>query len=70
MFSDIDAAAKPYTFDAAHVFEQLDQTGAASGSSDQSVMQPDGEKFRRSLRALAMEEIEGIPHIGEEIIAG
>src|SRR5580704_663496 len=70
MFGDIDTAAKPYTFDAAHVLKQLDQTGAASGSSDQSVMQPDGEKLRRALRAFAMEEIEGIPHIGEEIIAG
>src|ERR1051325_7271742 len=70
MVGDIDAAAEPYPIEAAHMFEQLDQSAAASRPADETVMQADREQLRRTVAALAVEKIERVAHVGEKIVAG
>ena len=43
---DIGASAEPNIVEATHIVEKLHQAGAAPGSTDQPVMQSDGEKLR------------------------
>src|SRR6202047_2075291 len=70
MFGDINAATEPYPIEAAHMFEQLDQSAASSGPADETIMQADREQFRGTVAALAVEKIEGIAHVCEKIVTG
>src|SRR5258708_33778436 len=70
MFRDIDTAAKPNRLEAAHVLEQADEARAAPRPADKPIMQPYGKKLGRALGALAIEDIEGISHVGEKMLAG
>jgi hypothetical protein len=70
MLGDINAAAEPYPIETAHMFEQLDQSAAASGPADQAIMQADREQFRGTVAALAVEKIERIAHVREKIVGG
>src|ERR1700683_1083368 len=67
---DIGACAEPDVVETAHVFEEPDQALAAAGAADQAVVQADGKEFRRTAFALAIEHVEGIAHVGEEVVAG
>src|SRR5262249_60148278 len=70
MFGDVDAAAEPDPVEAAHMFEQLDQSAASSRPADEAIVQADREQLRRPLAALAVEQIEGVAHVGEKIVRG
>src|ERR1700760_884833 len=70
MLSDVDAAAEPDVAGACHMFQQLDQSAGAAWAADQPVMQADRQQLWRSGAALGKEEVEGVAHIVEELLAG
>src|SRR5260221_4082000 len=70
MVRDVDPAAKPTRLEAEHVLEQADEARPAPGPADKPIMQPYGKKLGRALGALAIEDIEGISHVGEKMLAG
>src|SRR5262249_56134001 len=47
-----------------------EEARGASRPADKPIMQPYGEKLGRALGALAIEDIEGISHVGEKLLAG
>src|SRR4029078_6168435 len=67
---NIDATAERDAFDGAHVLEQPDQPGTSSRPADQPVVQADGEELGRALLAFAVENVEGVAHIGEKLLPG
>jgi hypothetical protein len=48
------------------MLEELDQSRAAAGSSDQPVVRSNGEKLRRAIRTFAVEQVEGVSHVREK----
>src|SRR5262249_50436842 len=67
---DVDAAAEPNTIMRAHIFQQPDQSSHPPGPPDQPVVHADRKELRCSSHALAIKHVEGIAHVGEEIVAG
>src|ERR1700752_2854556 len=70
MVRDVDTAAKPNPVEAAHVLEKPDETRAASRSADKPIMQPYGEQLGRALLPFAIEDVEGISHVGQKMLPG
>ena len=70
MVGDIDAAAEPDAVEPAHVLQEPDQPHGAAWPADQSIVQADGQELRRSLLALVVEQVEGVAHVGEEVVGG
>src|SRR5216683_249315 len=70
MLGDVDAAAKPDVFKAPHMIKKLDQPCATPRPTDQPVMQADRKQLRRPFFAFAIEDVEGVPHVSEKVIAG
>src|SRR5215467_7649089 len=69
MARDVDTPAEPHAFMPSHVLEKPDEPAHTPGPPDQPIVQTDREQLGLAPDALAIEHVEGIPHVGEEIIA-
>jgi hypothetical protein len=65
---DIDPPADPDVGAAGHMIEKARQPRGATQSAGQARMQAHGHHLGRSL-ALGVEQLEGIPEIGEELVS-
>src|SRR5262245_13537456 len=70
VLGDVDAAAKPDLFDAAHVLKQSDQASAPSRPADEAVMQSNRQKLGRAFLTLTIEQVERVTHVFEKILSG
>ena len=66
---DVDAAANPYPIVIEHIIEESRQPLRAPGPPDQAIMQRKRHHPRLAL-ALAIKHVEGILHVGEEVLRG
>ena len=66
---DVDAAGDPHAGKATDMVEQLLQPGGAGGVADDAHVQSDRQHLRLRV-ALLVEEVECVPAVGEEVIAG
>ena len=69
MARDVHTPAEPHAFVPAHVLEKSDEPTHTPRPPDQSIVQTDREQLGLAPDAFAIEHVEGIPHVGEEIIA-
>src|SRR5690606_31432579 len=67
---DVDAPCDPYLVVALHVIEEAFQRGCTAWTSDKAAMQANGHHLRRAFRAFAVEHVERVFQIGEELVAG
>src|SRR4051812_28921308 len=69
MPGDLIPAAYPYAVESLNIVEEAAQRREAARPAGQPQMQPDGHHLWRML-ALAIEHVERIAQVGEEVIAG
>jgi hypothetical protein len=70
MARDVDTPTEPHGLVPSHVLEEPDEPSHTPGPPDQPIVQTDREQLGRALDPLAIEHIEGIPHVGEKIVTG
>jgi hypothetical protein len=69
MVRDFRAGAKPDVIKAAHVVEEFAQARRSGRPSRQAIVESNRQKLRGTGPALAVQDVEGIAHVGEEIVA-
>ena len=66
---DVDAAANPHAVVLKHIIEKFCKSLGAARASDESVVQRKRHHPRLAL-AFAVKHVEGILHVGEEVLSG
>src|SRR5579864_1558632 len=70
MLGDRRAAAQPHTLVTLHVLEQAGERADSPGPADDPPVQAHGHHARPALQARAVEPVEGVAAVGEELLAG
>src|SRR4051794_31946737 len=67
---DVDPARDPDALVARHVVEEALQRGEPGGTADDAAVQPHRQHLRRAVQALAVEDVERVAQVREELVAG